>query len=113
MEYVPLWYATCYESLSAPLEPSAVLDLMTPRASQVLRTKVATTRYWWERTTPCAILDTREAWAIFDEFGKLGIPKGGIGQASVKQFTLGSEMTRVRVTFFPLMPNGQTVLHGD
>ena len=40
MEYVPLWYATCYESLSTQLEPSAVLDLMTPRARQVLRTKV-------------------------------------------------------------------------
>ena len=52
VEYVPLWYATCYESLSAPLEPSAVHDLMTPRARQVLRTKVATDRYWWERTTP-------------------------------------------------------------
>ena len=87
---------------------------MTPRARQVLRTKVATDRYWWERTTPCAILDSREAQLIFDEFAQAGIPnEGQTGQASVKEFTLGSEMTRVRVTFFPLMPNGQMVLLRD
>ena len=125
MEYVPPWYATCYESLSAQLEPSAVLDLMTPRARQVLRTKVATDRYWWERTTPCTILTTHEAQLIFAEFAQAGIPRrdhwpgagvggreGQTGHADTS-FTFGSDEARVQVTFFALMPNGQMALHGD
>ncbi len=131
MEYVPPWYAACFESLSARLEPSAVLDLMPPRARQLLDSKAATGRYWWERTTPCTILTTHEAQLIFDEFAQAGIPREGqTGQADTSlpacnwagvpapkqytcSFTFGTNAARVQVTFFALMPNGEMAMHGD
>lgn len=114
VEYVPPWYVACYESLSPRLEPSAVLDLMTPQARQVLRSKTTSNRSWWERTTPCVILDNRESQLIFGEFASAGITRETqVEQASMRTFTFGTAEARGQVTFFGLMPNGEMVLHGD